>query len=96
MTARLILQCCASALLVLCAGRTAAAQVSGTIHVTAQVVAAPASRRAVSAGLRIAETRPPGSTRTARRDLPGTTILVSTRLDTAAARPQQRITIIHW
>ena len=96
MPGRAIALYCGTALLILAAARSGAAQVSGTIHVTAQVVASPVSRRAVSAGLRIAAARSPGSVRPARRDLPGTTILVDTRRDTAAARPQQRITIIHW
>jgi hypothetical protein len=96
MTGRLILQYCGTALLMLAAGRSGAAQVSGTIHVTAQVVASPVLRRAVSAGLRIAAARPPASARPARRDLPGTTILVDTHRDTAAARPHLRITIIPW
>ena len=96
MTGRLIPQYCATALLILAAGRRGAAQATGTIHVTAQVVASPGLQRAVAAGLRMAATRRAGSGRAARQDLPGTTILVSTRLDSAAARPQQRITIIRW
>ena len=82
-----------AALLLFGAGRYLGAQTSGTIQVTAHVVALPVSARAVAAGLRMAAApiRP-----RARRDLPGATVIVETRRDTAALRPPTRITIIHW
>lgn len=80
-------------LLLLGAGRSLAAQTAGTIYVTARVVASPVSQRAVSTGLRMAASpvRP-----RARRDLPGTTVIVDTPRDTTPLRPHSRITIIHW
>jgi hypothetical protein len=83
-----------TALLLPGAGRSLAAQASGSIYVTARVVESPVSQRAVSVGLRMAAA-PPISPR-ARRDLPGTTILVDTPRDTITSRPHSRITIIHW
>jgi hypothetical protein len=91
-----IAQLAGAAWLVLAGGRSLAAQASGTIYATAQVVASPALERAVSAGLRMAAARPPATPRTRRRDLAGTTVLVDTPLDTTAARARPGITIIHW
>lgn len=96
MTPVSIPQLAGTALLVLAGGRSLAAQASGTIHATAQVVASPALERAVSAGLRMVAARLPAPARARRRDLPGTTILVDTPRDTAAAYARPRITIIHW
>jgi hypothetical protein len=96
MTPGPIPQLAGAALLVLAGGPSLAAQASGTIHVTARVVASPASDRAVSAGLRMVSARPPGPVRAGRRDFPGTTVLVDARRDSSAAPSHPRITIIHW
>lgn len=96
MTPGPIPQLAGAALLVLAGGGSLAAQTSGTIYATAQVVASPVSERAVSAGLRMVAARPPAPARARRRDIGGTTILVDTPRDTTAAHARARITIIHW
>lgn len=78
-------------------GRDASAQAEhGAIMATVQVVDVAPSGSAVAAGARMVRVEPARLAVQRRREIPGATILLEMPLDSTAAAPVRRVTIIHW
>ena len=78
-------------------GRDASAQAEqGVIMVTAQVVDLAPAESTVAAGARMVRVEPARLEVRRRREVPGATIFLDTPLDSTAAAPARRITIVHW